>query len=83
MLGNTARHCERVFIMTKNYPAISGQIDTVQSLSREVNALNEGGIRWTIHQNKEKLLDRGAIFYIGRKLLIDREIFISTLKKDL
>ena len=58
----------------------TGQIDTVQSLANEVNAFNEGGIRWTIFQHKQDLIDYGAIFYNGKKLLIDRNRFISFLQ---
>ena len=57
-----------------------GQIDTVQSLANGVNALNEGGIRWTIFQHKQDLIDYGAIFYSGKKLLIDRGKYIEYLK---
>ncbi|MBT4860354.1 MAG: hypothetical protein HON46_06065 [Gammaproteobacteria bacterium] len=70
--------------MTNNFkPDHLGQIHTVQTLSNTEPALNKGGIRWTIHQHKEKLLESGAIFYTGRKLLIDRDIFISALKEGL
>ena len=59
----------------------SSQIDTVQSLAAEINGFNEGGIRWTIFQHKDKLLDNGAIFYSGRKLLIDRNLYIACIKE--
>lgn len=58
----------------------TGQIDTVQSLADQINALNEGGIRWIVFQRKQELIDYGAIFYSGKKLLIDRDRFISFLK---
>jgi hypothetical protein len=61
----------------------SGQIDTVQSLAAEVNGFNEGGIRWTIFQHKDKLKEAGAIFYMGKKLLIDRDRFIACVKEGL
>jgi len=61
----------------------TGQIDTVQSLANDVNALNEGGIRWTIFQHKDKLLEAEAIFYNGRKLLIDRNRFIACIRTGL
>ena len=60
----------------------SGQIDTVQTLAAEVNALNEGGIRWTIFQHKADLISTGAIFYSGKKLLIDRDRYIDFLKNN-
>jgi len=59
----------------------TGQIHTVQTLSSYEPALNEGGIRWTIFQHKDELLAAGAIFYSGKKLLIDREKYISFLKE--
>jgi len=59
----------------------TGQIDTVQSLANDVNALNEGGIRWTIFQHKDELREAGAIFYSGRKLLIDRDRYVSFLRE--
>ncbi len=62
-------------------PDQQGQIDTVQTLAASVNGFNEGGIRWTLHQHKEKLVELGAIFYIGRKLLIDRNKFIACAKE--
>jgi hypothetical protein len=58
----------------------SGQIHTVSTLANYEPALNEGGIRWTIFQHKQDLIDYGAIFYNGKKLLIDRDRFISFLK---
>ena len=58
-----------------------GSVHTVQSLAALEPALNEGGIRWTIFQHKAELLADGAIFFIGRKLAIDRDRFIQCLKK--
>jgi len=63
--------------------ALTGQIDSVQSLANDVNALNEGGIRWTIFQHKDELLEAGAIFYNGRKLLIDRDRYIACMRSGL
>jgi hypothetical protein len=60
-----------------------GQIHTVQSFTNAEPAFNEGGIRWTIFQFKDKLIEAGAIFYMGRKLLIDRDRFISCIKEGL
>ena len=57
-----------------------GSIHSVQTLAASEPALNEGGIRWTIFQHKQDLIDYGAIFYSGKKLLIDREKFIEYLK---
>jgi len=59
----------------------TGAIHTVQTLASFEPALNEGGIRWTIFQHKQDLIDYGAIFYNGKKLLIDRDLFITFLKK--
>ncbi|MBT6457623.1 MAG: hypothetical protein HN936_18585 [Bacteroidetes bacterium] len=61
----------------------SGKIHTVQSFADAEPAFNEGGIRWTVFQHKDKLIEAGAIFYNGRKLLIDRTRFIACLKKGL
>lgn len=58
-----------------------GTIHTVQTLASSEPALNEGGIRWTIFQHKQELIDYGAIFFNGKKLLIDRDLFITYLKK--
>ena len=60
-----------------------GQIHTVQSFADAEPAFNEGGIRWTIFQFKDKLIEAGAIFYLGRKLLIDRDRFIACIKEGL
>ncbi len=58
----------------------TGHIHTVQSFAASEPGFNVGGVRWTIHQHKEKLLEAGAIFYNGKKLLIDRDLFIAFLK---
>jgi len=68
-------------MQTENTVGHTGQIDTVQSLANDINALNEGGIRWTIFQHKDELLKAGAIFYSGRKLLIDRNRYVSFLRE--
>ena len=57
-----------------------GKIHTVQTLAATEPAFNEGGIRWMIFQHKSKLVDEGAIFFVGKKLLIDRDRFVSLLK---
>ena len=57
-----------------------GQIHTVSTLAVAECGLNEGGIRWTIFQHKSKLVDEGAIFYVGKKLLIDRDRYVGILK---
>ena len=57
-----------------------GTIHTVQTLAAAEPGLNEGGIRWTIFQHKSKLVDVGAIFFVGKKLLIDRDRYVSLLK---
>lgn len=58
----------------------TGTIHTVQTLAYSEPALNEGGIRWTIFRHKSDLLEAGAIFYSGKKLLIDRDRYIDFLK---
>ena len=60
-----------------------GPIHTVQTLAMSEPALNEGGIRWTIHRYKDKLIEKGAIFYCGRKLIIDRDRYIACAKEGL
>ncbi|MFT6906326.1 MAG: hypothetical protein ACJAS1_002992 [Oleiphilaceae bacterium] len=57
------------------------QIHTVHTLAESEPGFNEGGIRWHIFQYRDQLIDAGAIFYSGRKLLIDREKYISHLKQ--
>ena len=57
-----------------------GTVHTVQTLAAAEPGLNEGGIRWVIFQNKSELVDAGAVFFSGKKLLIDRDRFISFLK---
>jgi len=59
-----------------------GQLHTVETLSESEPALNAGGIRWIIYQQKSELLSAGAIFYSGRKLLIDRDLFVTFLKES-
>ena len=75
-------------MQSREYPTLEklidaekyGSIHTVQTLADAEPAFNEGGIRWTIFQHKQDLIDYGAIFYNGKKLLIDREKFIAYLK---
>ncbi len=57
-----------------------GEVHTVQTLADADPAFNQGGLRWTIYQHRDKLIDAGAIFYNGKKLLIDRERFIAWMK---
>ena len=57
-----------------------GTVHTVQTLAAAEPGFNEGGIRWTIFQHKSKLVDEGAIFFVGKKLLIDRDRYVSLLK---
>ncbi|MEJ1391466.1 MAG: hypothetical protein RPU34_11320 [Candidatus Sedimenticola sp. (ex Thyasira tokunagai)] len=58
----------------------SGSIHTVQTLAASEPALNEGGIRWTVFRYKSDLLEVGAIFFSGKKLMIDRDRYIDFLK---
>jgi hypothetical protein len=57
-----------------------GTVHTVQTLAAAGPGFNEGGIRWVIFQHKSKLVDEGAIFFVGKKLLIDRDRYVSLLK---
>ena len=56
---------------------------TVKQFPTVEPAFSEGSLRWLIFQNKEKLVDEGAIIFVGRKVLIDRPQFISTMKEGL
>lgn len=58
----------------------SGAIHTVRTFAVAEPAFSEGGIRWMIFRNKDKLVEAGAIFYSGKKLLIDRDRYIEFLK---
>ena len=58
-----------------------GIVHTVQTLAAGDPGLNEGGIRWIIFQHKSKLVEEGAIFFVGKKLLIDRDRFVDVLKE--
>lgn len=57
-----------------------GTVHTVQTLATAEPGLNEGGIRWTIFQHKSSLVETGAVFFSGKKLLIDRDRFIAFLR---
>lgn len=59
-----------------------GQVHTVQTLADVEPAFNEGGIRWTIFQHKQELVEYGAIFFNGKNLLIDRDRYIEYLKAE-
>lgn len=58
----------------------SGTVHTVQTLAATEPGFNEGGIRWTIFQHKSKLINAGAIFFVGKKLLIDRDRYVTLLR---
>ena len=58
-----------------------GNVHTVQTLAGTEPAFTEGGIRWTIFQHKSDLVEAGAVFFSGKKLLIDRDRFIEFLKE--
>ncbi len=47
------------------------------------DAYTEGGVRWIIFQHKDKLIEKGAIYYVGRKIVIDSPKFISCMKEGL
>ena len=59
---------------------LPGAVHTVQTLAAAEPGLNEGGIRWTIFQHKSSLVDAGAIFFVGKKLLIDRDRYVNFLR---
>ena len=60
----------------------TGTVHSVQSLAATDQAFTEGGLRWDIFQNKDELLQAGAIFYIGNKLNIDRDRYIAHHKNE-
>ena len=60
--------------------ATHSNIHTVHTLAQLEPAFSEGSIRWTVHQHRSDLIESGAIFYNGKKLLIDRELFFHFLK---
>jgi hypothetical protein len=60
-----------------------GPIHTVRTLAESEPAFNEGSIRWTIFRHKDALIESGAIFYSGKKLLIDRDRYVEFLKAGL
>ena len=57
-----------------------GPVHTVASLAAAEEAFPEGSTRWIIFQHKDALKEAGAIFYVGKKLLIDRDRFIAFLQ---
>jgi len=71
----------KALLDAENYGSQIGPIHSVQTLASSEPALNEGGIRWTIFQHKEELIEYGAIFFNGKKLMIDRDRFIGFLKE--
>ncbi len=66
---------------TVNTTPKSGDIHSVQSFAASVPAFTEASIRWTIFQHKSKLIELGAIFFVGKKLLIDSDRYIDVLKE--
>ena len=53
---------------------------TVRQLAEECPALTESGLRWLIFNSQENKLDR-ALVRIGRRVLIDREMFEEWLEE--
>lgn len=63
--------------MPKLRPNVNpGDLHTVKTLAALEPALTEGSIRWCIHKNKLGLFSVGAILFSGRKLFINREVFL-------
>lgn len=60
----------------------AGKLHTVKTLAESEPGLTESGISWTIHKNREALKASGAIFYSGKKLFIDRDLFVEFLKGE-
>lgn len=60
-----------------------GSIHSVRSFVESEPGFTEGSVRWIVFQHKSELLDKKAIFFAGRKMLIDSPVFISCLKEGL
>jgi len=60
---------------------LPGNVHTVNTLANFEPGLCVGGIRWDIFKNRDELIEYGAIFYMGKKLLIDRNRYLDWLKK--
>ncbi len=56
---------------------------TVKQFPEVEPAFSEGSLRWIIFQHKDKLIEKGALHYLGRKALLDRYPFISAVKEGL
>ncbi len=46
-------------------------------------AYTEGSVRWIVFRHKEALLRKGAIYFVGRKMVIDSPRFIACMKRGL
>ena len=57
-----------------------GSIHTVQTLADAEPGMTTGRIQWFIVENRAALIDAGVVFYLGKRLLIDRDKFLSFLK---
>ncbi len=57
-----------------------GEIHTIRSFAATEPAFNEGGLRWIVFRHKTQLVDEGAIFFVGKRLFINRDQFIDVLK---
>ena len=53
----------------------------MRTLAESEPAFNEGSIRWTIFRHKDALIESGAIFYSGKKLLIEVEACFPDVRK--
>jgi len=52
----------------------------VQTLADAEPGMTTGRIQWFIIENRAALIDAGVVFYLGKRLLIDRDKFLSFLK---
>jgi len=58
-------------------------IITVSELSKRHSAFTEASLRWLIFRARDNGLDAsGAIVRVGRRLLIDEDLFISWLRSN-
>jgi hypothetical protein len=60
-----------------------GTAHSVQSFVDSEPGFTEGSVRWIVFRHKDTLLEKGAIYFVGRKMLIDSPVFISCLKEGL
>lgn len=63
---------------------MSKNVLTVSQFARKHEAFSESGLRWLLFRSADNGLDRsGAILRVGRRVLIDEDLFFEWLhRKD-